>query len=204
MSTPSHAVPNLVGKYIHHGQYLCERAIGRGSWGVVYQATKLSIPGSRVAIKAISTHMYDKHVISNITREVDYHRQCSSAINGVLYYIDSFEDTDLGILFIVTEYCPDGDLLDVIISRKYSGDNEWIRRIFLQILDAVEACHNMEVYHRDLKPENILCKDGGRKAVIADFGFATNKYKTNDIHMGSEPFMSPGASILSFRVILHN
>ena len=71
-------------------------------------------------------------------------------------------------------------------------------------LCALETLREVGIVHRDLKPENILCKDGGRKAVIADFGFATNKYKTNDLHMGSEPFMSPGASIITFRVILRN
>ncbi|KAJ6857196.1 CBL-interacting serine/threonine-protein kinase 21-like isoform X1 [Populus alba x Populus x berolinensis] len=42
------------------------------------------------------------------------------------------------------------------------------RRIFHQLIDAVDYCHNRGVYHRDLKPENLLL-DGKGNLKISDF-----------------------------------
>lgn len=43
------------------------------------------------------------------------------------------------------------------------------RRLFQQIISAVDYCHRHMVVHRDLKPENVLL-DASRNAKIADFG----------------------------------
>lgn len=45
-------------------------------------------------------------------------------------------------------------------------------KIFLKVLDGMEAIHNMGVFHRDLKPENILTNSKGEEVVVADFGIA--------------------------------
>ncbi|KAF8065890.1 OSK3 [Scenedesmus sp. PABB004] len=45
-----------------------------------------------------------------------------------------------------------------------------VRRLFVQILGALEYCHKRRVIHRDLKPENILMS--GDTPKIADFGLA--------------------------------
>ena len=46
-----------------------------------------------------------------------------------------------------------------------------VRRIGLQILDALEFAHNEGVVHRDIKPGNILLRRN--QALLADFGIAT-------------------------------
>ena len=43
------------------------------------------------------------------------------------------------------------------------------RRLFQQIISAVDYCHRHMVVHRDLKPENVLL-DANMNAKIADFG----------------------------------
>lgn len=43
------------------------------------------------------------------------------------------------------------------------------RRLFQQIISAVDYCHRHMVVHRDLKPENVLL-DAHMNAKIADFG----------------------------------
>lgn len=43
------------------------------------------------------------------------------------------------------------------------------RRLFQQIISAVDYCHRHMVVHRDLKPENVLL-DASKNAKIADFG----------------------------------
>ncbi|KAK3541733.1 hypothetical protein QTP86_002115 [Hemibagrus guttatus] len=70
--------------------------------------------------------------------------------------------------FMVMEYVSGGELFDYICKHGRVEDNE-ARRLFQQIISAVDYCHRHMVVHRDLKPENVLL-DGNMNAKIADFG----------------------------------
>ncbi|GAA6017918.1 hypothetical protein JCM8202_006198 [Rhodotorula sphaerocarpa] len=92
----------------------------------------------------------------------------------------------------LNKFCEDGDLFGMITDRqRYLGDDEMIRHVFLQILNAVDFCHQNRIYHRDLKPENILCLDDGERVVLADFGLATHERTSGDFGCGSTFYMSP-------------
>lgn len=58
---------------------------------------------------------------------------------------------------------PNGSFLLLQLDEKES------RRLFQQIISAVDYCHRHMVVHRDLKPENVLL-DAHMNAKIADFG----------------------------------
>ncbi|KAF3508176.1 hypothetical protein F2Q69_00001068 [Brassica cretica] len=45
------------------------------------------------------------------------------------------------------------------------------RKLFQQLIDAVDYCHNRGVYHRDLKPQNLLLDSKGNLKV-SDFGLS--------------------------------
>jgi serine/threonine protein kinase len=100
------------------------------------------------------------------------------------------EDKDY--TYIIMDFCEDGDLFTQILhQRRYLGQDELIKHVFLQLLDAVEYCHSLGIYHRDLKPENVLCFDGGLRLAITDFGLATMDTVSEEFRTGSAYHMSP-------------
>lgn len=86
----------------------------------------------------------------------------------IVQLYDLLQDDDNYYLFM--EYCPNGDLLSHIVSQKQLSERE-ARRIFKQILDAVQFIHFMNIGHRDIKPENILMDSEGN-AKLSDFGLS--------------------------------
>ncbi len=71
--------------------------------------------------------------------------------------------------FLVTEYCPHGDLSELIKIQKSITEDRAIP-IMRQILEGYKYLMSKNIIHRDLKPANIMRFTGDWK--IGDFGFA--------------------------------
>ncbi|KAG6961421.1 hypothetical protein JG687_00007703 [Phytophthora cactorum] len=81
--------------------------------------------------------------------------------------MDSFE-TD-GEFCMVTEYAQ-GELFQVL-EDEHSLPEEEIRKIAIQLIQALHVLHSNRIIHRDMKPQNILI--GSRQQIkLCDFGFA--------------------------------
>ncbi|EFX00294.1 protein serine threonine kinase [Grosmannia clavigera kw1407] len=168
--------------------------IGTGAYGVVYQAVDLKT-STRYAVKALSKlnpdgSPLDARQLEYQDREISLHYAASAHPNVVsmLKIIDVYPDC----LYVVLEYCPEGDLFyNITECGHFVGKDELARRVFLQILDAVDHLHQLGIYHRDLKPENILVANGGETLKLADFGLATSAEQSEDYGCGSTFYMSP-------------
>lgn len=67
----------------------------------------------------------------------------------ILKLIDKFDDKKKKMQYLVLEYAPGGDLFDYSQTKnKKRLDEIEARRIFRQILSAVEYCHYKKVAHR--------------------------------------------------------
>ncbi|MBA0583640.1 hypothetical protein Gorai_014489, partial [Gossypium raimondii] len=73
-------------------------------------------------------------------------------------------------IYIIMEYISGGQLSDKLSYAKKLSEPEG-RKIFQQLIDAVDHCHGKGVYHRDLKPENLLLDSKGNLKVT-DFGLS--------------------------------
>lgn len=168
--------------------------LGTGAYGVVYLAVDIK-NGQKYAVKCLSKFNPDGTPLeprqcAYQQREIRLHYQASTHSN-VVQMLKIVSDPDC--IYVILEYCPEGDLFLNITERgQYVGKDELSRNIFLQILDAVEHCHNLGIYHRDLKPENILVTNHGDTVKLADFGLATSEDRSEDYGCGSTFYMSPG------------
>ena len=74
--------------------------------------------------------------------------------------------------------------------------------MFVQMCDALQACHDAGVSHRDIKPENIIIVDnraemGSMDKVnikVTDWGLGTTDERCEDFDCGSKPYMAYGKS----------
>lgn len=179
---------SLLG-HVLAGRLQLTQILGVGAYGVVYLAVDL-LTNTNYAVKALNKVGLEPRQRKFQKREIQLHYMAASH-PGVVSMARILESADT--TFVVLEYCPEGDLFANITERgRYVGNDRLAKDIFLQILDAVEHCHNLGIYHRDLKPENILVTDGGKTAKLADFGLATSDRVTSDYGCGSTFYMSPG------------
>ncbi|NXL71006.1 NEK3 kinase, partial [Leptocoma aspasia] len=89
---------------------------------------------------------------------------------NIVAFKESFEAD--GHLYIVMEYCDDGDLMQKI---KHQGGNlfpeDTILHWFVQMCLAVKHIHDKRVLHRDIKSKNVFLTQTG-KIKLGDFGSA--------------------------------
>lgn len=139
--------------------------IGCGGFAKVYLAKDLH-SDINVALKVIP-----KDLIDNARRIAAYRREIhimKRANNPFIasYYYDFETDTEY---VIVMEHLPNSNLLDYINQKQGVHDSN-IRKIFAQLVIAVEYLHNeLKVVHRDIKAENVLLDENNNIRLI-DFG----------------------------------
>lgn len=143
------------------------REIGRGGFGTVYLVEDESREVH--ALKVIAP-------VADPMIAISFEQEVQSTVNvaheNVLRIIDQGNFTLNGqrALFVVSEYCPDGDYRQRLLAyRAQPPDVSVIASDFRQILAGLRALHT-RIIHRDLKPENVLVS--GPLLKIADFGLA--------------------------------
>ncbi|KAH6623387.1 hypothetical protein F5144DRAFT_359637 [Chaetomium tenue] len=91
---------------------------------------------------------------------------------AILKIMHLFADHNTGRVLVVTELAAGGELFHLIVRRGKLSEQQ-TRRIFAQLLSAVEFLHNHGLIHRDVKPENILLSDEKSLSIkLADFGIS--------------------------------
>lgn len=168
--------------------------LGVGAYGVVYTAVDIHTH-VLYAVKALNKTGLDPRQLKYQQREIKLHHVASQHPN-VVSLVRIMDSTDC--TYVVIEFCPEGDLFSSITDQgHFVGNDALIKRVFVQILDAVYFCHSVGIYHRDLKPENILVTDQGMTVKLADFGLATTEPITSDFGCGSTFYMSPGMFLVA-------
>lgn len=170
--------------------------VGKGSFGAVTKIRRKADKKILVWKEICYGRMKEKEK-QQLVSEVNILREFRHP--HIVKYYDRIVDKPNSKIFIVMEYCEKGDLGHLI--KKYKRDNEFmsedlIWKIFMQILIALQACHNREngkILHRDIKPGNVLM-DGGLNAKLADFGLSRIMGENSiyaETKVGTPYYMSP-------------
>lgn len=148
------------------GKYQLGRIIGEGTFAKV----KLGVDttnGNYVAIKIINKALVvHRGLQSQVKREI---RTMKLLHHPNIVRIHEVIATKSKIC-IVMEYVPGGQLSDKLAYGSRMKESE-ARKLFQQLIDAVDYCHNRGVYHRDLKPQNLLF-DAMGNLKVSDFGLS--------------------------------
>ncbi|CAM9558941.1 unnamed protein product [Ectocarpus fasciculatus] len=147
--------------------------IGRGGFGVVFQALNVEV-GDFVAVKRFPLTAIDAESLASIEAEIDLMKKLNHP--NIVKYVDTIRTQDY--LHIVLEYMENGSLQHVL--KKFGSFSESLTAIYItQVLRGLKYLHEQGVLHRDIKGANILTtKDGQVK--LADFGVAL---KLSDIQV---------------------
>jgi serine/threonine protein kinase len=200
------------------GGYQVAEKIGQGGMGQVYSAAHPLI-GKKVAIKILAPQCVA--VPDLVRRFIEEARAVNKIGHPHIIDIFSFGQLPDGRHFMVMEYL-EGKNLAQRLERETIPVPE-LRRLLVQICEALEAAHGAGIVHRDLKPENIWIVQKPQEEShikLLDFGIAkllgaadTGRITQTGAAMGTPQFMPPEqclgrpvdhrADIYSFGIILY-
>ena len=145
------------------GHYQVRRKIGQGGMGVVYEGWDERLE-RHVAIKSIPEETESKEARSRFWHEA----RSLARVNHphVCQVFDVLEEG--GALVLILELLDGQSLAERLLTGMIAASEAL--RIEREILEALQALHDLGIVHRDLKPSNVFLTRHGIK--LLDFGLA--------------------------------
>lgn len=177
--------------------YEIVKMIGHGGMGHVLEGRQLSLGGRRVAVKHLPDRLArNAHFVARFRQEAQVLSRLSHPNIVSVYDCRSVGNST----FLIMEYVegPAGTPTDLsqLIARA-DLDEAQVRRLILQILEALASAHASSIVHRDIKPGNVML-DRHQNAKVVDFGIASlGEIETSRAltiaggRMGTVDYMSP-------------
>ncbi len=146
------------------GEYVIERELGQGAFGVVYRAHHRGRPEVPLAVKVVKGRGDTDRLLLEPAMLSKLNHPC---IVGLDDYFLSGDDLVLALEYI------DGVDLKRLLDEGQAFDEDDVRGLLVQMASALAAAHARNILHRDLKPANVLATRGPSGAwrfVLTDFG----------------------------------
>eukprot|EP01126_Amoeba_proteus_P030032 TRINITY_DN2974_c0_g1_i1.p1 TRINITY_DN2974_c0_g1~~TRINITY_DN2974_c0_g1_i1.p1 ORF type:complete len:283 (+),score=30.10 TRINITY_DN2974_c0_g1_i1:41-850(+) len=167
-----------------HQYEVSSTRIGKGAFSSVF-LVKNKCTGERLAVKKMDLRKYGQEfatevsILSNLLHD------------GIVKYPHSEVVRETGYIFL--EYLPYPTLYDYVRNTPCGLSEEIASKIFWNIVNTVEAVHDLGFAHRDLKPENLMINPETLKVKLIDFGLSANLTRgaLKDDFCGSPLYMSP-------------
>ena len=151
------------------GGYRILKPLGEGGMGKVYLASHEKT-AEKVAIKVLPPQKAreEKNALNRFRREMDLSQRAKHPNLARTIKVGSDGD----VHFMVLEYIP-GESLYEAVKGERGGPLRVpdAARLFLKIVDGLDAAHQAGIIHRDMKPSNIMITPDGDARVL-DLGLA--------------------------------
>jgi len=152
---------------IHFGPYRIVHEIGRGGFGIVFDAVEVNRPEKHVALKLVNPLVAASYVSQEAL--LDEARVLQGLVHpGIVRVLDCGRDR--GFVWFAMQRI-EGVHLDLLPALPAAQRHARALRLGLKLADAVGAAHAQAVIHRDLKPSNVIISDDGEVHIL-DFGLA--------------------------------
>eukprot|EP00117_Sycon_ciliatum_P044810 scpid71625/ scgid32275/ Glycogen synthase kinase-3 beta; Xgsk-3 protein len=154
-------------------KYIDINVIGKGSFGVVYQA-RLVEEDEMVAVKKVLQDKRFKNRELQIMRTLDH---CN--VVKLKYFFYTGGDKDEVYLNLVMEFIPETVYR---VARHYSKSRQAIPMLYVklymyQLFRSLAYIHSLGICHRDIKPQNLLLDPESGVLKLCDFGSAKQLVK---------------------------
>jgi len=173
------------------GRYLLKKTLGKGGFGVVYEAEDLLLKRP-VAVKMSTT---DKFSSDESIRELKIEALSAMKLSHPnIVTLRAFE-LENNTPFLVMDLVRGTSLQSILDQgRRLTADE--VQSLFVPLARAFQYAHNERLIHRDIKPSNILLTTSGVPKIV-DFGISAvmsapgSKSATDVPISGTLPYMSP-------------
>ena len=179
-----HALQSAVG-----GQYEIVRLLGRGGMGAVYLARDTL--ERLVAIKVILPHAFGvPGARERFRKEMRTVARFTHPNIIPIYDSGQLEELDYFVMMYVS-----GDDIADRLRQEGRMPAEEVRRVLIDLADALYYAHGLGVIHRDVKPANVMIDDMTGRVFLTDFGVAktVNSGNTTGTVAGTLGYMPPEA-----------
>jgi serine/threonine protein kinase len=205
------------------GRYRLVKLIGEGSFGAVYEAVHVDVPGKLAAVKLVLPEVsLSESAKQQFLDEANTAARIDDPHLVQLYDSGHLED---GSYYLVMELLRGKSLFDVLRVQRADANAPGLPvartlKLTIQVASALRSAHAQNVVHRDLKPENLfVLKPGDDEFVkVLDFGIARlvgdNRGELASLLTGTPAYMppeqwqpggtiDPRSDVYSLGVILH-
>jgi len=204
---------NLIDSKNRIGDYIPIKALG-GENGHV-QLVMHKITNEKFAVKSLKKNQMTPEELERARREIQIMEKLTNFGNPYIIKLLEWYETSTHFN-IVVEYVSGGELVGLIKTSEKGLSERHSRKLFKQMVSALDCCHQHKIVHRDLKLQNILLDENGNIKLI-DFGLSnfvekgifrntfcgTPAFAPPEILLGTQ-YEGPEVDIWSLGVVLYS
>ena len=169
------------------GPYEIKEKINEGGYSKIYLGIS-KYTKDKVCLKIIDKALFTKNPddLLLVKNEIDILKLIKH--RNILSLYEIYESSQY--IFFVTEYL-NSELLNLILNKKRLNEQD-ASKIFVQLVDALQYIHKMQICHRDIRVEHVLF-DNNNIPKLIDFGYSSFYRKGNTLQepMGSLSYACP-------------
>lgn len=189
------------------GNYVVERLLGQGGFGITYLAYDRALDREVVIKECFPESLCVRHGLNVAVRSAAHQAHFDKCVEmfmrearsiarlshpNIVHVHSIFEDN--ATAYMVLDLIEGADLFDYIADPDSSLTPQEIHELAFKVLDALKVVHSENLLHRDISPDNILYSRRIGPTLI-DFGsareFASTRKKVNTTLLAVKDGYSP-------------